>query len=255
MFVKNKYYWFNSIISPQNCQKIIDTGLFELNVKKKQGINTEAHTHGNLEKGSKPNSLPKNEKSNQQLLKEGIDPNNTYIRDSEVVWLNHKWIYDLILPFVFEANQKAGWNFQLDKGEDFQFTIYNSPGGFYGWHTDGDGDAHAAYKRFIYGVTDSKHAPVNGKSVNRYIKDDSLIGKVRKLSLTLNLNKPGEYEVGNLMFDFGTHSENEQFVECTENRPQGSLIIFPSFMPHCVTPVTKGTRYSLVLWVLGDPFK
>jgi hypothetical protein len=26
-------------------------------------------------------------------------------------------------------------------------------------------------------------------------------------------------------------------------------------MPHCVTPVTKGTRYSLVLWVLGDPFK
>ena len=253
--LKNKYYWFKSAISPENCKKIIDLGLSELNRLKEQGINTEAHTHGNEEKGSKPNALPKNEKSNQQLVKEGINLSNTYIRDSEVAWLNDQWIYDLIFPLINEANEKAGWNFQFDKGESFQFTTYNSPGGFYGWHTDGDGDIHAAYKRFIYGVTDNKYAPKKGKSSNKYVKDDSLIGKVRKLSLTLNLNKPGEYEGGNLMFDFGTHNETEQFIECTEIRPQGSLIVFPSFMPHCVTPVTKGTRYSLVLWVLGDPFK
>ena len=94
-----------------------------------------------------------------------------------------------------------------------------------------------------------------GKSSNKYVKDDSFIGKVRKLSLTLNLNKPGEYEGGNLMFDFGTHNQTEQFIECTEIRPQGSIIVFPSHIYHQVTPVTKGTRYSLVLWCSGYPFK
>ena len=57
------------------------------------------------------------------------------------------------------------------------------------------------------------------------------------------------------MFDFGQHTEGEQFYECKEIRPQGSIIIFPSFTYHCVTPITKGTRYSLVLWTLGDAFR
>ena len=73
--------------------------------------------------------------------------------------------------------------------------------------------------------------------------------------MTINLNEPGEYEGGNLKFDFGPHSEGERFHECTEIRPQGSIIVFPSFVQHQVTPVTKGTRYSLVLWSLGQPFK
>ena len=42
---------------------------------------------------------------------------------------------------------------------------------------------------------------------------------------------------------------------CTEIRPQGSVIVFPSFVWHRVTPVTKGTRYSLVLWTCGQPFR
>ena len=41
----------------------------------------------------------------------------------------------------------------------------------------------------------------------------------------------------------------------TEIRPRGSIIVFPSFVWHRVTPVTKGTRYSLVVWSLGYPFK
>ena len=40
-----------------------------------------------------------------------------------------------------------------------------------------------------------------------------------------------------------------------EIRPKGSLIIFPSDLWHRVRPVTKGTRYSLVIWNLGWPFK
>jgi PKHD-type hydroxylase len=36
---------------------------------------------------------------------------------------------------------------------------------------------------------------------------------------------------------------------------KGSIIIFPSFVWHRVKPVTEGTRYSLVLWNLGKPYK
>jgi PKHD-type hydroxylase len=43
--------------------------------------------------------------------------------------------------------------------------------------------------------------------------------------------------------------------ECTEIRPRGSIIVFPSFVWHRVAPVTKGTRYSLVVWNLGEPWR
>ena len=89
---------------------------------------------------------------------------------------------------------------------------------------------------------------------NLATSNPSLIGKVRKLSVTISLNKPEEYEGGNLKFDFGPHSD-ERFHECTEIRPQGSVIVFPSHVYHQVTPVTKGTRYSLVGWNLGYPFR
>jgi PKHD-type hydroxylase len=82
-----------------------------------------------------------------------------------------------------------------------------------------------------------------------------MINKVRKLSMTINLNEPGEYDGGNLKFDFGPHASGKRFHECEEIRPQGSIIVFPSFVYHQVTPVTRGTRYSLVLWSLGWPFQ
>ena len=37
--------------------------------------------------------------------------------------------------------------------------------------------------------------------------------------------------------------------------PKGSVIVFPSFIEHRVAPVIKGTRYSLVAWFVGPPFK
>ena len=35
---------------------------------------------------------------------------------------------------------------------------------------------------------------------------------------------------------------------------EGSIVVFPSFLEHRVAPVTKGIRYSLVVWFLGPPF-
>jgi PKHD-type hydroxylase len=81
-----------------------------------------------------------------------------------------------------------------------------------------------------------------------------MVGKIRKISLTINLNESKDYEGGLLKFDFGKHSEN-RYHECIEIKPQGSIIIFPSFLDHCVTPIISGTRYSLVLWCLGKPWR
>jgi PKHD-type hydroxylase len=81
-----------------------------------------------------------------------------------------------------------------------------------------------------------------------------MINKIRKLSVTISLNDPDEYDGGNLQFDFGPHKEN-RYHTCTEIRPKGSVIVFPSHVYHQVTPVTRGTRYSLVCWNLGAAFR
>jgi len=60
-----------------------------------------------------------------------------------------------------------------------------------------------------------------------------------------------------LEFDFGSSEPDKKHHTriCTEIKSQGSLVIFPSFVQHRVKPVTKGTRYSLVIWSLGQPYK
>ena len=35
----------------------------------------------------------------------------------------------------------------------------------------------------------------------------------------------------------------------------GTVLVFPSFMPHGVEPITKGIRYSIVTWMVGEYFK
>lgn len=252
MQLKHPYYWFKSIISKEDCQKIIDLGLETIKQEQEKGHSVEAYTFGDKQKSAMPGAVPQGEQSIQDLRRQGLS-DDVYVRDSQIAWLREQWLYDLICPLVQEANVKAGWNWQWDYAESFQFTVYN-PSGFYSWHKDGASDWFGAYKRYIYGVT-PKSLKANGDIPEHYVTDNKMVGKVRKISVTINLNQPGDYDGGNLKFDFGHHSESFQFVECEEIRPQGSMIVFPSFLDHCVTPVTRGTRYSLVLWCLGEPFK
>ena len=67
--------------------------------------------------------------------------------------------------------------------------------------------------------------------------------KARKISMTCLLND--DFEGGDLSF----YVTNEYTVPMK----QGDLIFFPSYLLHKVTPVTKGTRYSLVAWFVGNP--
>jgi PKHD-type hydroxylase len=154
-------------------------------------------------------------------------------RDSNIVWLNEQWIYDEILPYVNTANQNAGWNFEFSWSESCQFTKYKLDQ-YYDWHCD----------------SWDKPYGENFDNIN-------LRGKVRKLSVTVSLSDPNDYEGGELEFDFRNLDPDKpaNIKICEEIKPQGSIIVFPSHVWHRVKPVTKGTRYSLVIWSCGYPFK
>jgi PKHD-type hydroxylase len=260
MQVKNSYFWFKEALSPEVCQKIVDQGIKQIEQEKSSGKDVSATTFGNNHKQGLEEEGIKAEaqadKTTEEVKTElGVSDADVdkarYIRDSEVTWMNDQWLYDLVYPYLREANEKAGWKYEFDVSESFQFTKYGI-NQFYGWHADGNSCHLGKYKRAIPGVTPRDS---NGMFPRGLTDNVNMIGKIRKLSMTINLNKPGEYEGGNLKFDFGPHATGNRFHECVEIRPQGSIIIFPSYVYHQVTPVTSGTRYSLVLWTLGQPFK
>ena len=69
----------------------------------------------------------------------------------------------------------------------------------------------------------------------------------RKLSVSILLSKTEEFDGGELEFCPGSGFET--------NAGQGSAVIFPSYMAHRVTPVTRGTRKALVAWIHGEEFR
>jgi len=143
------------------------------------------------------------------------------IRKSEVIWVNEQWVYDLIWEYMSSANKQAGWNYNIVAAESCQITRYTKKG-FYTWHKDGTGS----------------HKEVHSMPGNEFLD-----GNTRKLSMSILLNS--DFEEGNF----------EIFSDYTVPKfEKGSIIVFPSFIPHRVTPVTKGVRYSLVTWFLGPPF-
>ena len=79
---------------------------------------------------------------------------------------------------------------------------------------------------------------------------------VRKLSLICNLTDPKEYKGGNLFINFPhPNSAHSTRYQLNFMKQKGSIIVFPSFLWHKVSPVTKGIRHSLVCWMNGDRFK
>ncbi len=248
MEVNNYYYYFKEALSSKDCEDIISHGLSTIIKNKRKGISTTALTHGNSQKKDDDSKKSISEKTNEEIK----NIQDYYIRDSEVAWLQDKWIYDILQPLIREANDKAGWHYDLETAEQIQFTVYK-PGGLYGWHSDGQQDIANAYRRYFEGISIEKK--INGELPPKFVKQNHLIGQVRKISMTCNLSLPNEYTGGNLKFDFGPHHVGERYHEVEEIRPQGSVVVFPSWLPHCVTPIETGVRYSLVLWSLGRPLK
>jgi PKHD-type hydroxylase len=71
----------------------------------------------------------------------------------------------------------------------------------------------------------------------------------RKISVTVQLSDTHEYEGGDLqLWPGGTYP-------LISPRGKGNVVIFPSFMMHRITPVTRGTRKSFVLWLGGGHYR
>ena len=212
MNLQNYYYYFQSALTPRFCDELIKYG--------KSQQEQLALTGGQTNKVNKGENL--NDDDIIDLKKK---------RDSNIVWLNDRWIYKEIQPFIHQANRLANWNFNWDFSESCQFTKYKL-NQHYDWHCDSWESSYA-----------NKDNP-------------DTFGKIRKLSVTCSLSAPEDYEGGELEFDFRNMDPDKQSIrKCAEIKPRGSIVVFPSHVWHRVKPVTKGTRYSLVIWNLGYPFR
>lgn len=71
---------------------------------------------------------------------------------------------------------------------------------------------------------------------------------MRKLSMVISLSDPEEYEGGDLRL-FINGEMNVGKLQ------KGEMAIFPSYVQHCVTPVTKGVRQTLVAFISGPRYR
>jgi PKHD-type hydroxylase len=112
-------------------------------------------------------------------------------------------------------------------------------------------DLNDRFFRFdLFGATEgfqfTKYTAPGGK-YSKHI--DSAPGSlIRKLSFTVQLSDPKDYKGGDLCLYL---SEKPEVMK----KEQGYVVLFPSYVLHEVKPVTQGTRYSLVSWITGKPFK
>jgi len=135
----------------------------------------------------------------------------------------YRWVYEVIQQCINTGNNTY-WNFRLTAIEPLQYGVYR-PGQFYGWHAD-------------------QHPLPYESGAHK--------GLTRKLSVSVQLSDGDEYEGGE--FEFRDPGEDNKVETIDGLRARGSVVIFPSFVLHRVTPVTAGVRRSLVGWVLGPPF-
>jgi len=146
------------------------------------------------------------------------------IRTSKIKWIPQteewNWLYEKLMMFARIANDEM-WQFDLTSApEHIQYTEYHGDvNGEYSWHQD--------------------------------IGPDEL--STRKISITVQLSDNSEYEGGDLKFWLGGKNleDNALFAQ----RGKGTVILFPSYLYHAVTPVTKGIRKSFVLWLGGGHYK
>lgn len=154
----------------------------------------------------------------QSRIERGLDYN---VRSSKITFITESSItYNFCRHWVDVINAD---NFKFDlypffENESIQYSHYNV-GDHYSWHMD-------------------------------------IVGRLppRKLSFTLMLNddyEGGEFEIGR--YSCGDH-ELKTETTAAENKT-GTLIVFPSALPHRVKPVTKGIRKSLVGWIPGPPLR
>ena len=183
------------------------------------------------------------EMRDSELLGKYKDKNK---RNSENAWIdtNH-WIAGFIWHYVNKANRE---NFRYDltniDGENLQYTKY-SEGQYYNWHNDAGISNY--YKPQYVGNSGNFDDEPNNLQTTDFLKANCEL--VRKLSFTLQLSDPDEYEGGNVQLI------DEAGRSYIAPRQRGTIILFDSRTQHRVIKVKKGVRKSIVGWVLGPRWK
>jgi len=144
---------------------------------------------------------------------------NNHIRETDLYWVGpeekYLWVYQKLGRVVAEVNTKY-FGFDIDGfNEPLQFCNYK------------------AKKKGHYTYHVDRGPYRNG---------------VRKLTVVVQLSDPDTYKGGELLLK----TADEDTVASNE---RGMITMFPSWTLHKVTPVTKGSRQSLVAWITGPPFK
>lgn len=155
-----------------------------------------------------------------QVRPEGSDIKSNSDRKGEICFIpsnekSNAWLFERCSEIVKYANDQW-FKFDVNSIESLQLSEYK------------EGDYFKPHLDLIY---------------------DNPSKYQRKLSFSIQLSDPEEYEGGDLILN--TIVENKW----TAPKSKGCVTIFPSFVAHEVTPVTRGVRKSLVGWVLGPNFK
>jgi PKHD-type hydroxylase len=143
-----------------------------------------------------------------------VDPN---LRTSRLAWFHTgqelDWVFERLGGAASELNDRY-FGFDLfGFCERLQYSVYEAPGGHFRWHVD----------------SGSRPYP-------------------RKLSLSLQLSEPTEYQGGSLEL----MGSDQPWIA---PRRRGTLIAFPSYCVHRVQPVEVGVRRAMVGWVAGPEFR
>ena len=144
-------------------------------------------------------------------------------RKSEICWINDSNLSMELFNAINICNNE-NWSYDLDGCDAIQYGTY-SDGGYYDWHVD----------------IEQKVKFIDGKYL------------ARKLSMTIWLNDPDEYEGGE--FDIEIKGPRMDVRYDTLKLKKGSIVVFPSDKWHRVRPVTSGVRKSLVTWFRGPPLR
>jgi len=164
-------------------------------------------------------STSKKTSSGLEIGKVNNDQIDNDLRQCQLSWVDssvesNSWLFQKFTKIITDINFQF-FKYELSMIDSLQFTKYSDQNNsFYGKHVD---IMHRGFS-------------------------------VRKLSVTLQLSDPSEYEGGDLLLHY-------KKIPAIAPKGKGSMTFFPSTMLHEVTPVTKGTRLSLVGWVSGPPFK
>ena len=170
------------------------------------------------------------DKLSQFQLQKRIAFGTKKFRSSKISWINDESIRKDFLNIAQKVNVDAKWFLNIFYCEPLQMTFYDE-GDYYCWHID--------------------------QGLPNLYPDSNFYG-CRKISMTLFLSDPEEYDGGEFDLEIGRplmEGEEDKYERVQSYKgKKGTAIFFKSDYWHQVRPIKSGNRKSLVAWFAGSPY-